>query len=277
MDMKFNSLLKLGAIISGLAFSTSSLAQNNITISGSTSVTEVMEILAETYQNSHNNTSIEVQGTGSSAGVKAAKNGTSMFGMSSRELKSSEKESGLVETVIARDGIAIVVNKKNPIQNLTIGQIAKIYRGEIKNWKQVGGENKPVVVVTRDTASGTRGAFEDIMGLKRKINGKKVSAISQRAQVGNGNGVVKTIVVNNPFAIGYISLGSVDNSLKAVKVNGVLPTAAAVSAGKYKVARPFLILNQLNKTTPTANDFIEWVISSEGQKIVAKQGYVPIK
>ncbi|OEE67640.1 phosphate ABC transporter substrate-binding protein [Enterovibrio norvegicus FF-33] len=268
----FTALCVAGALMANTAS-----AQETITVSGSTSVTEVMEVLAETYQTQNGNTFIEVQGTGSSAGVKAAKNGTSMFGMASRSLKDSEKEPTLKETVIARDGIAVVVNNANPLVDLTIEQIAKIYRGDVKNWAEVGGENKPIVVVTRDTASGTRGAFEDIMSLKRDINGMKVSAISQRAQVGNGNGVVKTIVANNPFAIGYISLGSIDASLKAVKVDGVEATSDAVAAGKYKVARPFLVLSKAGKPSPAAEDFMTWVTSVEGQKIVSSQGYVPVQ
>lgn len=268
----FGALCMTSVLVAHSAF-----AQETITVSGSTSVTEVMEVLAETYQRQHNNTFIEVQGTGSSAGVKAAKNGTSMFGMASRELKDTEKEAALKETVIARDGIAVVVNNTNSLDNLTVEDIAKIYRGDVQNWSQVGGENKPIVVVTRDTASGTRGAFEDIMGLKREINGIEVSAISQRAQVGNGNGVIKTIVANNPFAIGYISLGSVDSSLKALKVNGVAPTHDAVISGDYKIARPFLVLSKDGTPSPAANAFMHWVISPEGQEVVSKQGYVPAK
>ncbi|MDD1794595.1 phosphate ABC transporter substrate-binding protein [Enterovibrio sp. ZSDZ42] len=262
--------------VASALMATTASAQQTITVSGSTSVTEVMEVLAETYHKQNNSTFIEVQGTGSSAGVKAAKNGTSMFGMASRELKESEKESSITETVIARDGIAVVVNNANPLIDLTVEQIAKIYRGDVKNWSDVGGEDKPIVVVTRDTASGTRGAFEDIMSLKRKINGMSVSAISQRAQVGNGNGVVKTIVANNPFAIGYISLGSIDTSLKAVKVNGVSPTSEAVAAGIYQVARPFLVLNKVGNPSPEAEEFLTWIMSADGQKIVSNQGYVPV-
>ena len=136
--------------------------------------------------------------------------------------------------------------------------------------------NKPIVVVTRDTASGTRGAFEDIMGLKRKVNGITVSAISQRAQVGNGNGVVKTIVANNPFAIGYISLGSVDSSLKPLDVNGISPSIQTISSGQYKVARPFLVLNQSGKPNANAQDFLNWITSSEAQEVVSSKGYIPI-
>ncbi|MEI8611395.1 phosphate ABC transporter substrate-binding protein [Enterovibrio norvegicus] len=270
--MKSNVITAL--CMAGALVAHSASAQETITVSGSTSVTEVMEILAETYQAQNNSTFIEVQGTGSSAGVKAAKNGTSMFGMSSRDLKDSEKEPSLKETVIARDGIAVVINNSNALNDLSIEQIAKIYRGEVKNWSEVGGENKPVVVVTRDTASGTRGAFEDIMNLKRKVNGITVSAISQRAQVGNGNGVVKTIVANNPFAIGYISLGSIDESLKAIQIDGVTPTEQSVASGDYPVARPFLVLSKDGKPSPAAEKFLDWVVSVDGQKIVMNEGYV---
>lgn len=267
---------KVFALLSGvtLMFSSMLQAQTTITVSGSTSVTNVMEVLGETYQLKTNN-SVEVQGTGSSAGIRAAKDGTSMIGMSSRDIKDGEKDNHIQEIVIARDGIAIAVNNNNPIQNLTQQQIEQIYKGEIKNWKEVGGENKPIVVVTRDAASGTRGAFEDIMGLTREINGMKVSAISASAQVGNGNGMIKTIVANNPYAIGYISLGSVDSSLKAISVNGVNPSSDNIASGQYSIARPFIVLADKNLAAqPT--QFIAYILSDEGQKIVEQQGYIRV-
>ncbi|QIZ76140.1 phosphate ABC transporter substrate-binding protein [Ferrimonas lipolytica] len=251
------------------------IAKETITVSGSTSVTGVMEVLAETYSNK-TGISVEVQGTGSSAGIKAANEGTSMLGMSSRNVKDTEKRDGLTETVIARDGIAIAVNNKNSLKKLTTEQIAAIYKGEVTNWKEVGGEPGPIVVVTRDTASGTRGAFESILKLKRKVNGMKVSAITPRAQVGNGNGMVKTMVANNPYAIGYISLGSVDSSLRALNVNGSEATVAAIQAGEYPIARPFILLADQN-APKNAKDFTSWILSSEGQQIVAKKGYVALK
>ena len=249
-------------------------ASTTITVSGSTSVTNVMEVLAETYQKTEGK-NVEVQGTGSSAGIRAAKDGTSMIGMSSRDVKSSEMTADTEKVVIARDGIAVTVNNANPIQNLSKDQIAKIYRGEIKNWNQVGGENKPIVVVTRDAASGTRGAFEDMMKLKRKVNGMKVSAITPTAQVGNGNGMVKTIVANNTFAIGYISLGSVDSSLQALKVDGIAATDENIAAGQYTIARPFVVLIK-NNVAQEARDFIDYILSNDGQNIVAEQGYIRI-
>ena len=223
---------KVIGLVAALGLMASPLTQANtaITVSGSTSVTNVMEVLGETYQQLTNKI-VEVQGTGSSAGIRAAKDGTSMIGISSRDVKDNEKTADTKEIVIARDGIAVTINNNNTVTNLSKEQIAKIYRGELKNWSQVGGENRPIVVVTRDAASGTRGAFEDIMKLKRDINGIKVSAITATAQVGNGNGMVKTIVANNPYAIGYISLGSVDDSLHAVSVDGATPSSETIAQG----------------------------------------------
>ncbi|MGL5335167.1 MAG: phosphate ABC transporter substrate-binding protein [Enterovibrio sp.] len=256
-------------------FANSLMAKETITVSGSTSVTDIMEVLSEKYQSKNPNVFIEIQGTGSSAGIKASQNGSSMLGMVSRSLTNEEKSPELKETIIALDGIAIVVNNKNSVDNLTIANIDKIYRGEIKSWADVGGAKKPLVVVTRDTASGTRSAFEEIMGLKKKVKNMTVSAISQRAQVANGNGVVKTIVSQNPYAIGFISLGSVDSSLKAIKVEGSAPSIANVASGQYKVARPFLLLSKDATMTPAATQFLNWIISKEGQEIVKDHGYVP--
>ncbi|GIU11395.1 phosphate ABC transporter substrate-binding protein [Shewanella sp. c952] len=246
-----------------------------VTVSGSTSVAHVMEVLAENYQ-SVTDKNVEVQSTGSSAGIRAAKNGTSMIGMSSRNIKQSELSSDTKEIVIARDGIAAAVNNANPVKNLTQEQISKIYRGEIKNWSEVGGESRPIVVVTRENGSGTRGAFEEIMKLQRTINGHKVTAITPTAQVGNGNGMIKTIVANNPFAIGYISLGSVDSSLRAIDVDGVAATDDNIAAGDYQIARPFIVL--VDKNAPsTAQEFIEYIMSADGQGIVASEGYIRVQ
>ena len=246
-----------------------------VTVSGSTSVAHVMEVLAENYQ-SVTDKIVEVQSTGSSAGIRAAKNGTSMIGMSSRNIKQSELSSDTKEIVIARDGIAAAVNNANPVKNLTQEQISKIYRGEIKNWSEVGGESRPIVVVTRENGSGTRGAFEEIMKLQRTINGHKVTAITPTAQVGNGNGMIKTIVANNPFAIGYISLGSVDSSLRAIDVDGVAATDDNIAAGDYQIARPFIVL--VDKNAPsTAQEFIEYIMSADGQGIVASEGYIRVQ
>ncbi|MGS0682535.1 phosphate ABC transporter substrate-binding protein [Shewanella sp. 125m-7] len=267
---------KVFGLLTAVGLMTTPLAQaSTVTVSGSTSVAHVMEVLAENYQN-NTNISVEVQSTGSSAGIRAAKDGTSMIGMSSRNIKDNELTSDTKEIVIARDGIAAAVNKANPVQSLTQEQISKIYRGEIKNWNEVGGESRPIVVVTRENGSGTRGAFEEIMKLQRTINGHKVTAISPTAQVGNGNGMIKTIVANNPFAIGYISLGSVDDSLRAIAVDGVAATEGNIVAGDYQIARPFIVL--VDKNAPdNASTFINYILSEDGQKIVSEQGYISVQ
>ena len=183
-------------------------------------VTELMEVLGETFGHKNSNVVVEVQGTGSSAGIRAANDGTSEIGMSSRGVADNELEQGVQKTILAHDGIAIVVNNANGVVDLAAEQISSIYRGEITNWSAVGGSDSPIVVITRDPASGTRGAFEEIMKLQDlDENGNKFSAIFSGAQVAAGNGAVKTMVAQNEYAIGYLSLGSVDDSLKALSVN----------------------------------------------------------
>ncbi|PSW05622.1 phosphate ABC transporter substrate-binding protein [Photobacterium lipolyticum] len=264
------------ALAGSMAFNTAAVANETISVVGSSSVTPLMEVFGETYSNTNSNVFVEVQGPGSSAGIRAAKDGSADLGMSSRNLKDSEKSEDLIEVVVARDGIAVVVHNNNPVNDLSKEDVTKIYKGEITNWKQVGGEDKPIVVVTRDTASGTRGAFEDIMSLKKKINDIKVSAISQRAQVASGNGQLKTTVANNPFAIGYISLGTVDNSLKAVAIDGRKPSVENIKSGEYQVQRPFLVLYQASRINPTTKTFMDWTLSDEAQKLVAAKGYIAI-
>ncbi|NAW67386.1 phosphate ABC transporter substrate-binding protein [Photobacterium halotolerans] len=266
----------IGAItLAGSMMFNPAMAAETVSAVGSNSVTPLMEVLGETYGKTHD-VVVEVQGPGSSAGIRTAHDGSADLGMSSRDLKSSEKASDITEVVIARDGIAVVVNNSNPVKDLSKEQISQIYKGEITNWKQVGGEDKPIVVATRDTASGTRGAFEDIMSLKRKINGKSVTAISQRAQVASGNGQLKTMVASNPFAIGYISLGSVDGSVKPLSIDGHAPSVEAIKAGDYGVQRPFLVLYKDGRPSKEALEFLNWIKTADAQALVAKEGYVSV-
>jgi len=186
------------ALAGAMAVSTSAAANETISVVGSSSVSPLMEVFGETYSKA-NNVTVEVQGPGSSAGIRVAHDGSADFGMSSRSLKTEEEGPSIKEVVIARDGIAVVVNPKNPVTNLTKEQVSEIYKGDITNWKQVGGNDQPIVVATRDTASGTRGAFEDIMSLKKKINGIKVSAISPSvAAIKSGD-----YSVQRPFIVVY--------------------------------------------------------------------------
>ena len=266
----------IGALtLAGCMVLTSAHANETISIVGSSSVSPIMEVLGETYAQSHP-VVVEVQGPGSSAGVRAAHDGSADLGMSSRNLKADEKASNIKEVIIASDGIAVVVNNKNSVTGLSKQQVAQIYRGEITNWQDVGGANQPIVVATRDTASGTRGAFEDIMALKKKINDISVSAISQRAQVASGNGQLKTIVANNPFAIGYISLGSVDTSVKALAIDQHKPSLATIKSGEYSIQRPFLVVYKEGRPSAAALNFLTWVNSAEGQQIVADKGFISV-
>ncbi|CAK1692197.1 phosphate ABC transporter substrate-binding protein (PhoT family) [Vibrio crassostreae] len=263
------------ALLGALTVNTAS-AKETISVVGSNSASPLVEVFAETYMNKGEPVFIEIQAPGSSAGIKAAKNGSADLGISSRDLKEEEKTADLKELVIARDGIAVVVNPNNEVSALTAEQITSIYKGDITNWKDVGGADKPIVAITRDTASGTRGAFEDIMKLKKKIGDKKVSAISQRAQVANGNGALKVSVASNPYAIGFISLGTVDESVQALTIDGAAATVDNVKNGSYKVARPFLVLYKAGAPTAETQQFLDWMVADEAQAIADKKGYITV-
>lgn len=267
----------IGAVaLLGALTMTPAVAKETISAVGSSSVTPLMEVFSEAYMASNSNVFIEVQGPGSSAGVRAAKAGTANLGMSSRNLKESEKDPALKELAVALDGIAVVVNPANKINGLTAEQVKAIYKGEVSNWSQVGGENKPIVTVTRDTASGTRGAFEEIMDLKMKIKDIEVSAISQRAQVASGNGSLKTQIASNPYAIGYISLGTIDDTVNAVDIDGVEASVENVKNGSYKVARPFLVLYKDSNTSAETKKFLDWMQAADAQSLVTKSGYISV-
>lgn len=231
-----------------------------VTLAGSTSVQPLAEELGKAYEASHKGVRIFVQGGGSGAGIKAAKAGTANIGMCSRELEPSEKN--LKETCIAKDGIAIIVNNSNKVSALTIEKIRDIFSGKIKNWKEVGGPDKKITVVVREAGSGTRGAFEELVMKKDKII---TNAITQ-----NSTGAVHQTVALDPTAIGFISLGNLNEKVKALKVDGVYPTKTTVKNHTYKISRPFLFLTKAAPKGETAK-FILWVTGPEGQKIVSKE------
>lgn len=261
--MKKLMLPLLAGILCLAAVSYAAGPSGTINIAGSTSVQPLAEELAQAYMAKHRNVKIFVQGGGSGAGIKAAMTGTADIGTSSRELK--PEEAGLHETIIAKDGIAIVVNKANSIDNLTIEQLQKIYSGEVSNWKEVGGPNQKIVVVNREAGSGTRGAFEELVLDPAKL--KNTSDCLVQASTG---AVQQTVAITKE-AIGYISLGSYDSkAVKALTLNNVECTEKNILSKKYKVQRPFLMLT---KSAPTGavKSFLDWVLSTEGQKIVAKE------
>lgn len=244
-----------------------SALEGTITVAGSTSVQPFSEVLAEKFMEKNPKVKINVQGGGSGQGITAATSGAAQIGASSRELKAEEKAQ-LVETKIAMDGIAIVVNPANPVADLTTDQIKNIFMGNIKNWKEVGGPDAAITVVSREEGSGTRTAFEELLMAKQPV--------VKTAIVQSSTGAVNTTVAGDKNAIGYDSLASVDKSLKAVKIDGVEANAANVKNGSYKASRPFLYLTK-GQPEGLSKAFIDFVMSAEGQQIMTGQGAISVK
>jgi phosphate transport system substrate-binding protein len=239
----------------------------NIQLAGSTSVQPLAEELAGLFMEQYPEVKIDVQGGGSSAGIKAASDGIADIGMASRELKDEEKDLGLNATVIAKDGIAVIVNPTNKVGDLTLENIKKIFTGEIANWKEIGGADAAIVVVNREEGSGTRGAFEEL------VLGKETK-FTDKAAIQNSTGSVRTAVASDPNAIGYVSMGALEKSVKAVKVGGIEINSNNVVNGTYKISRPFLFLTK-GEPKDLTKKFIDLILSDEGQKIV-EEDFVPI-
>ena len=239
-----------------------------VKVAGSTSVQPLSEELVAAFEEQYSDVMVNIQGGGSSSGVEAANSGTANIGASSRDLKDEEKGYGLTETVIARDGIAVVVNPANNLTDLTMEQVKKIFTGEIENWNEVGGEDKPITVIVREAGSGTRGAFEEI------VLGDDAKFIAN-AIIQNSTGAIKKGVTSDPNAVGFISLGSVDTAVKALKIDGVAISTDAVVDGSYRIARPFLYLTK-GETDAATKAFIDFILSEEGQQIVAED-FIPVK
>lgn len=275
------------SILGGCSNNSGQLAQSNnpsqeesqeektISIVGSTSVQPLAEKLGNKYRKMYPEIKVEVQGVGSTAGVKACYEGTADIGTASRNLKSGEKEWNLTEHVIAYDGIAVVVHPNNPVSDLKPEQITAIFKGEITNWNEVGGPDKDILVVSREDGSGTRGAFEEIMDLIEKVNDKKMSSVREDALIAEGNGAVRANIAKKEYAIGYISFSYLDKTVKVLKVDGIDAEVANVLNETYKISRPFLMLtNGQEKSEVKA--FLEFVMSVEGQEIVS-ENQIPIK
>ena len=244
----------------------SAAVTGTVSTDGSTSMEKVIGALGESFMAANEGVEFTYNPTGSGAGITAAQEGRCDIGLSSRALKDEEKAGGLKETVLAYDGIAIIVNPENPVNDLTLDQIAKLYTGEITNWKDVGGNDAEVVLIGREAASGTRDGFESITGTKDKC---------QYRQELTSNGDVITAVSQNPDAIGYASLASIKDSVKALNVDGVTPSEATVKDGSYKVQRPFVLVTVEGKElTPVAQKFFDYITSPDAAAIIAKAGAV---
>jgi phosphate transport system substrate-binding protein len=241
--------------------------QNAVCIAGSTSVQPFAEKLAEVYMHEHPSMRIDVQGGGSSAGIFAAEQGAADLGASSRELVAKEKN--LQEIPIAYDGIAIIVNKQNPLGNLSLNQVRQIFQGEITDWSQFDLTPHPIHIITREEGSGTRNAFEElVMG--------KHAEITPIALVQDSNGSVREIVANDPYAIGYISMGLVDARVKALSVDGIPPTRQHVKNRDYKLVRRFLFVSRGLKPGP-CQDFVNFILSAQGQSLLEFEGLVGVE
>ena len=237
-----------------------------VSTDGSTSMEKVIGALSESYMAANKDVTVNYNPTGSGAGITAVQEGTCDIGLSSRALKDEEKAAGLQETVLAYDGIAIIVHPDNPVSDLSIEQIAQLYTGEITNWKDVGGNDAQVVLIGREAASGTRDGFESITGTKDKC---------QYRQELTSTGDVITAVSQNPDAIGYASLASIKDSVKALDVDGVTPSEASVKDGNYKVQRPFVLVTVEGKAlSQAAQSFFDYVTSADAADIIAKAGAV---
>ena len=237
-----------------------------VSTDGSTSMEKVIGALGESFMQKYEGTTFTYNPTGSGSGIKAVQAGTCDIGLASRNLKDEEKSSGLKQTVLAYDGIAIIVHPDNPVSDLDVETVAKIYTGEITNWKEVGGNDAQIVLIGREAGSGTRDGFESITGTEGNCKYR---------QELTSTGDVITTVSQNPDAIGYASLAALKDSVKALKVGGVEPTEASVKDGSYVIQRPFVLVTVEGKElSKTAQEFFDYVTSAEAADIIAKAGAV---
>ena len=237
-----------------------------VNVNGSTSMGDVIAALTEGFNEINPDVQINYTGSGSGAGIEGVLAGTCDLGLSSRALSEDEKGQGAVENIVAKDGVAVVINPENTVTDLTTEQIAAIYTGEITNWSEVGGPDAEIAVLGRDSASGTRSAFEEILGIEDAC-----VYLNEYSSTGDviGN------VASNPNAIGYASLSAVDDSVVAVAVNGVTPTEETVADGSFAIQRPFVIVTvEGTELSPAAQAFLDYAMSADVADIIAAAGAV---
>lgn len=234
-----------------------------VVITGSTSVEKILTEMKDEFCAMYPNVTIEYTGSGSSAGIKDTKAGTNNIGASSRELKEEEQEDALKTEVFAYDGIAVIVNPANEAaKDLTVEQLRDIYSGKITNWSEVGGADGDIFVVSREESSGTRSAFEELIGLE------DAGGLTSTAAVSEGNGPVQAAVAENENAIGYVSFSFIDDSVKALTVGGVEATAELAKTGEYPLSRPFLFCYYEDKVGEAGKAFLDFALSEDGQMCV---------
>jgi len=249
-----------------LAFSGCQRTQGGLSVVGSTSVEPFAEALAEEFMHQHPREKIFVQGGGSSAGIQAVRTGAAEVGMSSRNLMKGESD--LISIPIIYDAIAVIVHRENPLGDLTLDQIRKIFSGELTRWSEMGGKDRIITLVTREEGSGTREAFQTlIMGEKE---------ISLGALVQDSNGAIRQVVSDDRNAIGYISLGLVNERVKAVKIEGIEPSVENIREHRYKIVRPFLFVFT-SEPRGMAKEFLDYILSPAGQNLLVHEGLVSMR
>lgn len=267
MALVVGSFALTGCSSSGDTGSSSAAIAGEINGGGSTSVQSIIDAAGEEFSAQNPDVQFTYSGTGSSDGIKGASEGTYSFGCASRDLKDEEKD-GLTELVFAYDGIAMVTHPNNPVSDLTSEQLTKIYTGEITNWSEVGGNDAPIVVVSREDGSGTRSAVEELLGFENKLKSD--------ATVKEGNGNVQSTVAANENAIGYVSLTYVDDTVKKVNVDGVEATVENVLNKTYPISRPFLAIYKEDSVDESTKAFLDFLMTDEGQAIVEKEGGIKV-
>ncbi len=243
-------------------------SEKTVSTDGSTSMEKVIGYLSEAYMADNSDVKVTYNPTGSGSGIQAVQEGRCDIGLSSRSLKDEEK-ADLNETIVAIDGIAVIVNTSNSVTDMTVDEIAQIYTGEITNWGELGGADAPIVCIGREAASGTRDGFESVTGTSDKC---------KYAQELTSTGDVVQTVSSNPNAIGYASLASVGDSVSAVDVEGVTPTNETILDGSYKIQRNFVLVTPKNKDLPKeAQKFFDFCMSSDADEYITKAGAVPVE
>ncbi len=262
------SLVMAAAVTAAMLAGCSGKVSGTVSTDGSTSMEKVIGALGEAFQNENSGVTFTYNPTGSGSGIAAVQEGRCDIGLSSRNLKDEEAASGLTATVLALDGIAVIVHPDNPVSDLDVETIAKLYTGEIANWKDAGGNDAPVVLIGREAGSGTRDGFESITGTSEKC---------QYRQELTSTGNVITAVAQNPDAIGYASLASLSDSVKALTVAGAAPTEETVRDGSYVIQRPFVLVTRTEAAlSDAAQAFFDFATSSDAAELISQAGAVAV-
>lgn len=242
----------------------------SISMVGSTSMEKLANALSEAFMEEYPDVTVTAEFVGSGAGIEAVTNGTADIGNSSRSLKDEEKAAGVVENVVAIDGIAVCVDPANEVADLTKEQLTNIYNGTITNWKEVGGADEPIIVIGREAGSGTRGAFEELVDLKDAC---------KYANELDSTGAVIAKVASTPGAIGYASLDALDDSVKALSLEGVEATAENIKAGNYFLSRPFVMATkgEVSEQNDLVQAWFDFVLGDEGQQVASEVGLITVK